>query len=61
MSGINSIKDVLSILQLNRIIRYDGKFRNGLHNLNDPPNIVSTPNGGHTSILSDKSLKNGYI
>ena len=55
------IRDILSILQFNKIIKYDGKFRNGFHNPNDPQNIVSSPNGGHTSILCDKLLKNGYI
>ena len=55
------IRDILSILQFNKIIRYDGKFRNGFHDPNDPLNIVSSPNGNHTSILCDKSLKNGYI
>ena len=55
------IKDILSILNFNKIIKYDGKFRNGFHNVNDPPNIVSNPNGNHTTILCDKSLINGYI
>ena len=48
-------------MQFNKIIKYDGKFRNGFHNPNDPPNIVSSRKGDHTTILCDKSLKNGYI
>ena len=42
------IKDILSIIQFNKIIKYEGKFRNGFHNPNDSPKIVSSPKDGLT-------------
>lgn len=55
------VKDILSIIHFNKIIKYDGKFRNGFHNPNDSPKMVSSPNGDHICVLCDKELKNGYI
>ena len=58
------IKDILSIIHFNKIIKYDGKFRNGFHDPKDLPKIVShitIQNFNHTTILCDKKLENGYI
>ena len=55
------IKNILSLF--NKIIKYDGKFRNGFHDPNDPPKVVShiTKLNNHTTILCDKKLENGFI
>jgi len=57
------IKNIIDIIPLNKVIKYDGKFRNGFHDPNDPPNLVShiTKMNEHTTILCDKQLLNGYI
>ncbi len=57
------IKDILSILHFNKINKYYGKFRNGFHDPNDPPKIVShiPKTSSHVTILCDKKLENGYI
>ena len=58
------IKDILTFLHFNKIRKYDGRFRNGFHDPNDPPNIVShitQQPETHTTILCDKRLENGYI
>ena len=58
------IKDISSIFHFNQIIKYDGKFRNGFHDPEDPPKIVShitLLSTNHTTILCDKKLENGKI
>ena len=55
------IKDISSIFHFNQIIKYDSKFRNGFHDPEDPPKIVShitLLSTGHTTILCDKKLEN---
>ena len=44
-----------------KIIKYNGKFRNGFHNPDDKPNYVSKPLGNHICILCDKKLENNNI
>ena len=57
------IKDILSFIHFNKIIKYEGQFRNGFHDPNDPPKIVSHINktSSHVTILCDKRLENGFI
>ena len=52
---------IRALINLNNRIHYDGKFRNGFHNHNDPPNYCSLPNGEHTTILCDKKLEPNLI
>ncbi len=58
------IKDILSFIHFNKIIKYEGQFRNGFHDPNDPPKRVShitILSSNHTTILCDKRLENGFI
>ena len=58
------IKDILSFLHFNHMIKYNGKFRNGFHDPEDPPIIVShitILSTDHTTIICDKKLDNGKI
>ena len=57
------IKDILQFIHFNKIIKYEGQFRNGFHDPNDHPKIVSHINktSSHVTILCDKRLENGFI
>ena len=58
------IKDILTFIHFNKIIKYEGQFRNGFHDPNDPPKRVShitILSSNHTTILCDKRLENGFI
>ncbi len=53
----------MQFIHFNKIIKYEGQFRNGFHDPNDPPKIVSHIHkiSTHITILCDKILENGFI
>ena len=52
---------IKSLNKFNNRIHYQGKFRDGFHNPNDPPNYCSLPIGEHKTILCDNKLEPNKI